>query len=353
MNQVTFPGYDYNMGKSTYRGEVVGEGGYVYAEPGMYENVVLLDVASQHPNSIIQLNLFGDEYTKKYKDLLDARIAIKNKNYTAAKKMLDGKLEPYLNDPADAKALSDALKLALNTVYGLTSAKFDNPFRDVRNKDNIVAKRGALFMLDLKHYVQNELGAQVVHIKTDSIKIPNATDVQIKAIMEFGQKYGYTFEHEETYKRMCLVNDAVYIAKKSDGSWYAVGAQFQHPVVFKTLFSGEEIEFKDYGEAKSVQKGAMYLDFQHDKPEPTPDRMRFVGRTGLFVPVNETETGGVLYRINEGKLYAVTGTKGFLWAELDMAKMNESVLDMRYYQKLIDAAQQTIGKYGDFDGFVS
>src|SRR5207344_436925 len=28
-----FPGYVYDFGKSTYRDEVVGEGGYVYAEP--------------------------------------------------------------------------------------------------------------------------------------------------------------------------------------------------------------------------------------------------------------------------------------------------------------------------------
>ena len=33
-----FPGYKYEMGKSTYRGEEVGEGGYAYSEPGMYGN---------------------------------------------------------------------------------------------------------------------------------------------------------------------------------------------------------------------------------------------------------------------------------------------------------------------------
>ena len=43
-------------------GEEVGEGGYVYAEPGMYTNVALLDVASMHPTSIEELNdLLGEE----------------------------------------------------------------------------------------------------------------------------------------------------------------------------------------------------------------------------------------------------------------------------------------------------
>ena len=36
-----------------YRGEEVGEGGYVYSEPGMYGNVALLDIASMHPHSAI------------------------------------------------------------------------------------------------------------------------------------------------------------------------------------------------------------------------------------------------------------------------------------------------------------
>ena len=137
------------MGKSTYKGENPGEGGYVYAEPGMYENVAVLDVASMHPNSIIQLNAFGP-YTEKFEDLIKARIAIKRKDFDAAAAMLDGRLTPFLSDPhtgydlEGADQLAYALKIVINIVYGLTSAKFDNPFRDIRNRDNIVAKRGAL-----------------------------------------------------------------------------------------------------------------------------------------------------------------------------------------------------------------
>ena len=37
------------MENHTYKGEEVGEGGYVYAEPGIYTNVALFDVASMHP----------------------------------------------------------------------------------------------------------------------------------------------------------------------------------------------------------------------------------------------------------------------------------------------------------------
>src|SRR5690606_4585850 len=83
-----FPGYRFDqyakVDKSTYRGEVVGEGGYVYAGPGMYENVALLDVASMHPTSIAQLNLFGP-YTAKFSAIKEARLSIKEGDIDYAK----------------------------------------------------------------------------------------------------------------------------------------------------------------------------------------------------------------------------------------------------------------------------
>jgi hypothetical protein len=337
---VEFPGYVYEGGKSTYMGEVTGEGGYVYAEPGMYSNVAVLDVASMHPTSITVLNLFGP-YTRNYSDLMAARLAIKRRDYDAAKRMFGGALEPYLDNDSNAKALSDALKIVLNIVYGLTSASFPNPFRDVRNKDNIVAKRGALFMVTLKNAVQAK-GFQVVHIKTDSIKIPEATPEIIQFVTEFGAKYGYTFEHETTYEKFCLVNDAVYIAR-AGGKWTATGAQFQHPYVFKTLFSGEEITFEDLAETKTVT-AAIYIKFGLSDPE-------FVGRAGSFVPVRQG--GGVLLRGKDGAFHAITGTKGWLWREAAIVRELglEDTVDMSYYRKLVDDAVASISKYGDIEQF--
>jgi hypothetical protein len=351
-----FPGYEFDKGKSTYRGEISGEGGYVYAEPGMYENVALLDVASMHPTSIRELNLFG-EYTPNFTSLLDARMAIKHRDYGTAKKMLGGKLAPYLGSEDDANALSYALKIVINIVYGLTSAKFDNPFRDIRNTDNIVAKRGALFMIDLKHFVQ-ERGFTVAHIKTDSIKIPNATQEIIDEVFKFGEKYGFTFEHEATYAKFCLVNDAVYIAKKDEcvvGCWTAVGAQFQHPYVFKTLFSKEPITFDDLSETKQVTQGAMYIDYDAvQKPMHDCKGMHFVGKTGRFVPVKKEFGGGILYRVKDEKSYAVAGTKGFLWIEAEVAKnMGIDAVDMTYFEKLVEDAKNTIDYFGPFATFAN
>ena len=384
----TFPGYEFKDGKNMYRDTDLGFGGYVYAEPGMYTDVALLDVASLHPHSIIAMNCFG-EYTQHFHDILNARMFIKHGDFDSARKMLGGKLAPYLDDESTAKDLAQALKIAINSVYGLTSANFDNPFRDIRNKNNIVALRGALFMRTLQDEVVAR-GFTVAHIKTDSIKIPNATPEIIQFCMDFANKYGYTFEHEATYDRMCLVNDAVYIAKYKDGKhageWTATGTQFQVPYVFKTLFSKEPIEFNDVCETKSVTS-ALYLDMNEDLPDVSAEEKeldklmkqhkdsetlppeidilkeeiakghsyQFIGKVGQFCPIKPGCGGGLLCREKDGKYYSATGAKGYRWLESEMVKTleKEDDIDKTYYTKLVDDAVDTVSQYGDFEWFVS
>ena len=392
-----FPGYKYERGVSTYRGEEVGEGGYVYSEPGMYSDVALLDVASMHPSSVIAEELFGPEYTKRFKEIVEARLAIKHKDFDKAKTLLNGALAKYLDDESIAADLAQALKIVINSVYGLTAAAFENPFRDPRNKDNIVAKRGALFMINLKYEVQKR-GFTVAHIKTDSIKIPNATPDLIQFVMDYGKQYGYSFEHEATYDRMCLVNDAVYIARYKDGKhageWTATGTQFQVPYVFKKLFSKEDILFEDMCETKSVST-ALYLDMNEGLPDvseyekelfernrvltnmSTPKRSnpkfadisvekleeliaeghnyQFIGKVGLFCPIKPGCGGGLLMREKDGKYHSAGGAKGYRWLEAEMVKTlgKEGDIDRSYYDALVDAAVNDISQYGDFEWFVS
>lgn len=346
-----FKGYKFEAGISSYRGEDPKEGGYVYSEPGYYENVALLDIASMHPTSILCLNMFGP-YTDKYRELIEARLDIKRKDYQSANKRFGGILQQYLKSVDDAEDLSYALKIAINIVYGLTSAKFNNKFRDIRNVDNIVAKRGALFMIDLKYAIQDE-GKSVVHIKTDSVKIPKATKKIIKFVIDFGKKYGYHFEHEATYDKLCLVNDAVYIAHKETGEWVAVGAEFAHPYVFKTLFSKEKIEFKDMCEMKAVTS-YLYLDMNEKLSEDEHNYI-FVGKAGSFVPIKPGCGGGILLREKNGKYYAATGSKGYRWlqAETVLTLEKEDDIDLEYYRKLVDDAVDHINKFVDFNNFVN
>lgn len=370
-----FPGYEYKDGKNIYRDTDIGFGGYIISTPGVYTNVALLDIKSLHPNSIRAMNCFG-RYTKNFTDILDARVAIKEKRLDDAREMLDGRLAPYLDDPSKAKDLAQALKIAINSVYGLTAANFDNPFRDVRNKNNIVALRGALFMRTLQDEVESR-GFRIVAIKTDSIKIADATKDIIDFCFEFAAKYGYEFDHEATYDRMCQINDADYIAKYKDstwcetvygyipgnnkesgGEWTATGKQFAIPYVYKTLFSKEPIEFADLCETKEV-KTAIYLNRNEGLGEEEND-YRFVGKVGSFCPIKDGCGGGLLCREaidKEGnvKYNAVTGSKGFRWLEAEYVKElgKQDDIDMLYFNKLVDNAVDSISKYGDFEWFVS
>lgn len=407
----SFPGYEFSpygidksryeaeptTGKSIYMGEDPSEGGYVFAKPGMYTNVVTYDVAGLHPASILALNKFG-EYTQRYRDIRDARIAIKHHDFEKARNMLDGKLAKYLTDESDADKLSKALKLVLNSTYGFCSATFDNPFKDSRDLDNIVAKRGALFMISLKNEVIKQ-GFEVIHCKTDSIKIADTNDQIAEFISAYGIKYGYEFEVESEYEKICLVNRAVYVAKERNGHWTATGAQFAVPYVFKTLFSHEPIIFEDLCETKSVTS-ALYLDFNESLPDvtaaekelakwekdvkasgmtpseirdilnnPIPGsevealqkdiskghRYQFVGRVGLFCPMQEGAGGGLLMREKDGKYSAATGTKGYRWMEAEMVRNLglEDKIDRSYYDALVEEARDTINKFGDFELFVS
>lgn len=413
-----FPGYSYSRREkaatdddsrrnfvSTYRGEEVGEGGYVYAEPGMYGNVALLDVSSMHPHSVIAECLFGPRFTARFKEIVDGRVSIKHEAWDDVNHILDGKLTPYIQKVKDgemtAKQLANALKTAINSVYGLTSAAFDNAFRDPRNRDNIVAKRGALFMVDLKHEVQKR-GFTVAHIKTDSIKIPDATPEIISFVMEFGRRYGYTFEHEATYDRMCLVNDSVYIARydtaercmqrygyipddvrKHPFGWTATGKQFAVPYVFKTLFSHEPIELSDLCETFSVS-GSLYLDMNEALPDVSAEERelvklrkkgdlspelehdlleriaaghsyRFVGRVGEFAPVKPGCGGGILLREEGGRYAAATNSSGYRWMESEIVRSLslEDSIDRSFYQAQVDAAVSAISQYGDAEWFRS
>ena len=402
-----FPGYTFEGGHSFYRGEDPKEGGYVYSEPGMYGLIALIDVESQHPTSAHNENLWGDYYTGRFWDIVRTRLYIKHGDFEAARKLFDGKLAPYLEDESSANDLSNALKIVINSFYGMSKSRYDYLCKDSRNKDNIIAKRGALFMVNLKHEVQNK-GFTVAHIKTDSIKIPDATPEIIDFVKRYGSLYGYNFDHEATYDRMCLVDRANYICKYADadlcmekygyipskqkpGKWGATGDKFRRPYIVKH-FRKEPIEFEDLCEVKSVST-CIYLDLNEDLPDVSAEEKElkkyetkfrkgelsdttfaqeserlgkiistghnytFVGKVGSFLPVAEGAHGGILVRTNDrtGKYGAVEGTKGRRWLESEFVKKAglEDQIDRDYYQSELDKVIDTIKEYGDYEWFVS
>ena len=398
-----FPGYEFKDGKSTYMGVEVGEGGWAHGEPGIWLNAFLDDIASMHPHSLKALNLFGDRYTKRYFALVETRVYIKHKDENKARAMFEGRIGEIADKLGiSLKGMSKALKVPINAVYGLTAAKFDNRCRDPRNVDNIVAKRGALFMVTLVDQIKKR-GFDVAHIKTDSIKVPDATSELQEFIFDFARQYGYEFEHEATYERMCLVNDAVYIAKYADGEheyelntgekiltpWTATGTQFAVPYVFKTLFANAPVIFDDCCETKSSRTGPIYLDLNEDLPDVSELEKEykklakkgasveelhkleediskghnyvFIGNVGQFTPVKDGAGGGVLVCKRGDKYVNVTGSTGYRWLESEIARDNGGldIVDISYYRQLCDDAVETINNVGlhpsneNFDIFVN
>lgn len=404
-----FPGYTFSFGKSVYRNTEIGEGGYVYAEPGMYRYVPLLDVASMHPSSILEECLFGEKYTERYGSVVNLRVDIKHERFERAREAFGGKLAKWLEDTSHITGLADALKTVINSGYGLTSASFENPWHDPRNIDNIVAKRGALFMRNLQSEIQSR-GYTVAHIKTDSIKIPKAPPEIIDFVMAYGREFGYNFEYEARYDCMTLVNDAVYIARydefgirnkkgKKAGEWTATGKQFAVPYVFKTLFSRENLVFEDLCETFAV-KTKLFLDVNEgledvsiyekelkkirytedgsgtitlnqdpmvqerikelmEKIEKGHNRC-FVGKTGEFCPMTPGAGGGLLYRAGENKFGEITysfvsGCSGRRWMESEKVKKLglEDKIDMSYFEELAKDAMSAIEQYGGFEWFTN
>lgn len=409
-----FPGYKFEFGVSSYKDvEKIGEGGYVYAEESMEGETETLDVASEHPSSAIEECLFGPEYTKRFSEIKYIRILIKHGRFEEAGELMDGALKEFLTDSKIAKALSNALKTVINSVYGLTSAKFANPFRDPRNLDNIVAKRGSLFMINLRNEVQAR-GYKVLHCKTDSIKIVGCDQNIRDFCVKYGKEFGYEFETEHIFEKICLVNKAVYIAKLSENDeewigecksakekglpeptrWTATGTQFKEPYVFKTLFSHEPIEFDDLCQTKEVKGCSIYLDMNESLEDHSleiktlkkerdklatwsggiafneyNDRIRelealdhnyvFVGRIGSFCPIKSGRGGGELVRdsidkYGNVKYDSVTGTKGYRWLESEMVQNSgkEEDIDKAYHQSLVDDAIAAISEFGDIETFI-
>ena len=372
-----WPEYEFVDGKSVYLGVNIGEGGRVMSIPGMYTWVWDGDVSSMHPSSVIWEVLFGPRYTKIFREIVQARVAVKHRDFETAGKLLGGALKPYLNEE-NASGLAQALKIVINSIYGLTKAGFDNEFRDKRNVDNIVAKRGGLFMEMLRREVE-KLGYSVCHIKTDSIKIPDATKEIQDFVIKFGREFGYEFETEGVFTKFCLLNDAAYIAKCEDGSWITKAAQFKKEkssYTYKRLFSKEPIVFEDMCEVVNVNKGALYLDMneqcedvtelekdldklikKHKKAgtdydkDPYVIQLRddikkghnyiFVGRVGQFTPIKKGAGGGVLCCIDDdGRVTSPGGTVGYRWLESEDIKQFglDNPIDESYYIHKVDEA---------------
>lgn len=117
----------------------VPEGGNVVIE----NNVKLLDVTSLYPNIILHLNALG-KFTSTYKTIVDKRVSIKH------------------DDPV----LSNALKLIINSTYGLMKNQYSKLRNDMGALSVCIFGQIALYDLCRRLY---EGGYHLININTDGV----------------------------------------------------------------------------------------------------------------------------------------------------------------------------------------
>ena len=86
-------------------------------------------------------------------------------------------------------------------------------------------------------------------------------------------------------------------------------------------------------------------------------RLQFVGKVGQFTPVMKGCGGGILYRVNNGKTFAASGTTGYRWLESSdvVSRGLQDKVDLDYFRKMVDEAKDDISALpgGNFEWFVA
>ena len=156
----------------------------------VFRGVKLLDVSSMYPSIIVLLNALG-EGTEKDKAMRDERLAIKH------------------SDPIR----SQALKLILNSVYGLLKNQYStlyNPMAAVT-----VCIYGQIALFDLCRRL-DDLGYTIININTDGVAFEdNGSSDYMYAWQEWEREFGLRLELDEfdTWIQKDVNN---YVARKGD-----------------------------------------------------------------------------------------------------------------------------------------
>lgn len=134
-----------------------------------FENVKLLDVASMYPHIILNLDALGPA-TKKYREILEQRIQVKHTD----------------------EALSDALKLVLNSVYGNLNNQYsllNNP-----NAALSVCIYGQIALYELCKRLSPFV--TLVNINTDGVAFTTTNDNYLEIWKQWEEDFKLTLEED-------------------------------------------------------------------------------------------------------------------------------------------------------------
>lgn len=175
-----------------------------------FHNVKLLDVASMYPNILLNINGLSDIQT--YKDIVEERIRIKHTN----------------------PVLSTALKLVVNSTYGLLKNKYSKLFNPKISTS--VCIYGQIALYKLCEMLSDE-GYTIVNANTDGVAFTGNTDNWKKVKEKWEKEFNLSLELDE-FKTWTQKDVNNYLAVKRDGSIKLKGKDTKH-YKDKTDFSSD------------------------------------------------------------------------------------------------------------------
>lgn len=135
----------------------------------LFKNVILLDVASLYPNIIMKINALGSA-TELYKGIVEERLSVKHKD----------------------KTLSDALKLIINSCYGLLNNQYSLLYNPRAAKS--VCFYGQICLYDLCERLSHT--CKLININTDGVAFTTVSDDYKQVWKEWEEDYGFTLEED-------------------------------------------------------------------------------------------------------------------------------------------------------------
>ncbi len=147
------------------------EGGYVIEpEPGIYDNIVVLDFKSLYPSIIRTFKI--DPYSLLMKDI-DSITTLNGYKFSATHHILPDYIDELMNQRKEAikngdRQLSQAIKILMNSFYGVMGSfgcRFYHP-----DLPRAITGTGHKLLLGSKYYLESK-GYKVVYGDTDSLFI--------------------------------------------------------------------------------------------------------------------------------------------------------------------------------------
>lgn len=179
----------------------------------VYKNVKLLDVASMYPNILININGLGSS-TEIYKEIVEERVRVKE------------------SDPT----LSTALKLIINSTYGLLKNKYSKIYNPEAATSVCIYGQIALYTLCKELH---DKGYEIVNVNTDGVAfVDHDNKGEWKEVKEEWEKeFKLNLELDE-FKTWIQKDVNNYIATDKNGKLKVKGKDVKH-LYDMTDFTGD------------------------------------------------------------------------------------------------------------------